>query len=148
MLIFLTVSRTSAATVRSERSRRGAWPANGPRRPAESCARVSQATPAHCSRSPIRTGGAKRGRARARSLENGRGAALDSANALAREPHLAVAELAGSANGGARILLAAKLDEAELERQFADRIEETVEVAFETKRRWPCGHAACASSAR
>ncbi len=81
---------------------------------------------------PDRVAKARAGKRGAFLLENGRGAALDSANALAREPYLAVAELAGSANG-ARILLAAKLDEAELERQFADRIEETVEVAFDEK---------------
>ncbi len=90
--------------------------------------------PARCLRSPIPTGWPRRAReSAARScLANGRGAALDPAQALAREPYLAVAEIAGSANE-ARILLAAKLEEAEMERRFADRIVEAVEVAFDEK---------------
>ena len=81
---------------------------------------------------PDRVAKARAGKLGAFLLENGRGAALDPAQALAREPYLAVAELAGSANE-ARILLAAKLNEAELERRFADRIEQTIEIVFDDK---------------
>jgi len=65
-------------------------------------------------------------------LANGRGAVLDPAHALAREPYLAVAELAGSAGAG-RILLAARLDESDLELRFRDRIVEAVETDFDDK---------------
>ena len=81
---------------------------------------------------PDRVAKARAGKLGAFLLENGRGAALDPAQALARERYLAVAELAGSANE-ARILLAAKLSEAELEQRFAKRIEETVLIAFDDK---------------
>jgi len=63
-------------------------------------------------------------------LANGRGAQLDAANALAKEPMLVVAELSGTASAG-RILLAAKISEADFERRFKDRIIEKVEVAFD-----------------
>ena len=55
-------------------------------------------------------------------LANGRGANVDRTSALAREPFLAVAEIAGSAAQG-RIVLAAPLTLAEIEAQFSDRIE-------------------------
>ncbi|MGE5511444.1 MAG: ATP-dependent helicase HrpB [Bacteroidota bacterium] len=63
-------------------------------------------------------------------LANGRGARLDASEALAREPFLAVAELAGAA-AEARILLAAALDEAELAAIAGDRIVESDEIAFD-----------------
>ena len=63
-------------------------------------------------------------------LANGRGAKVDPASALAREPFLAVAEIAGTAAQG-RILLAAALTLAEIEAQFADRIETRDEIAFD-----------------
>ncbi len=63
-------------------------------------------------------------------LANGRGANVDLTSPLAREPYLAVAELAGSASAG-RILLAAPIALAEIEEHFADRIEEREEVAFD-----------------
>jgi ATP-dependent helicase HrpB len=65
-------------------------------------------------------------------LENGRGARVDTAHPFAREKHLAVAELAGVA-AEARILLAAKLDEREIERRFAGHIVERDESAFDEK---------------
>jgi ATP-dependent helicase HrpB len=55
-------------------------------------------------------------------LASGRGAWLDPADALAREPWLAVGEL-GSGAAQDRILLAAPLDEADLLAAFADRLE-------------------------
>jgi ATP-dependent helicase HrpB len=62
-------------------------------------------------------------------LASGRGAWIDPADALAREPWLAVGELGGGAARD-RILLAAPLTEAELREAFADRIvsEELVEA--------------------
>ncbi len=64
-------------------------------------------------------------------LVNGRGAQIDAASPLAREPFLAVAELTGTAAAG-RILLAAAVTLAEIETLFADRIETRDEVAFDT----------------
>jgi ATP-dependent helicase HrpB len=64
-------------------------------------------------------------------LANGRGAQIDPASALAREPYLAVAELAGSAAAG-RILLAAAITLAEIEARFADRITEGDEATFDS----------------
>jgi ATP-dependent helicase HrpB len=63
-------------------------------------------------------------------LANGRGARLDLASPLSREPFLAVAELAGSPAQG-RIILAAPLALAEIEALFAERIESREEVAFD-----------------
>jgi ATP-dependent helicase HrpB len=54
-------------------------------------------------------------------LANGRGAFVDPAMGLAREPWLAVADLAGGAARD-RILLAARLDEADLVAAFGDRM--------------------------
>ena len=51
-------------------------------------------------------------------LANGRGANVDQASALAREPFLAVAELAGTA-AQSRILLAASITLEEIEQRFA-----------------------------
>ncbi len=63
-------------------------------------------------------------------LANGRGAAVDTASALAREPFLAVAELAGSAAAG-RILSAAPIALAEIETHFAARIVAGDDIAFD-----------------
>jgi ATP-dependent helicase HrpB len=65
-------------------------------------------------------------------LENGRGARVDRAHAFAREKCLAVAEVAGVA-AEARILLAARIDEEEIERRFATHIVEREEVTFDEK---------------
>ncbi len=64
-------------------------------------------------------------------LANGRGAVINPASPLAREPFLAVAELTGSAAQG-RILLAAPITPAEIEARFADRIEARDDVTFDT----------------
>jgi ATP-dependent helicase HrpB len=64
-------------------------------------------------------------------LANGRGANVDAASALARAPFLAVAEITGTAAQG-RIVLAAPLTLAQVEAQFADRIESGDEIAFDT----------------
>ncbi len=63
-------------------------------------------------------------------LANGRGAQLDSANALAKEPMLVVAELSGVASAG-RILLAARISEPDFEHHFKHRIVEKLEIAFD-----------------
>jgi ATP-dependent helicase HrpB len=63
-------------------------------------------------------------------LANGRGAQVDPAAPLAREPYLAVAELAGAAAQG-RILLAAPISLAEIEARFADRLATREEIAFD-----------------
>jgi ATP-dependent helicase HrpB len=63
-------------------------------------------------------------------LANGRGANVDAASALARAPFLAVAEITGTAAQG-RIVLAAPLTLAEIEAQFADRIESRDEITFD-----------------
>lgn len=63
-------------------------------------------------------------------LANGRGASVDAASALAREPFLVVADMTGTAARG-RILLAAPITSAEIETQFADRIETRTDVTFD-----------------
>jgi len=63
-------------------------------------------------------------------LANGRGANLDPASALSREPFLAVGEIAGTAAQG-RILLAAALTLAEIEAHFGARIESRGDVVFD-----------------
>src|SRR5258707_5241907 len=63
-------------------------------------------------------------------LANGRGAAVDQTQALARAPYIAVAELTGTAANG-RILLAAPITQAEIERHFADQIETADEISFD-----------------
>ena len=63
-------------------------------------------------------------------LANGRGATIDPASPLSREPFLAVAELAGTAAQG-RILLAAPISLAEIEMHFGDSIEGREEVGFD-----------------
>ena len=54
-------------------------------------------------------------------LANGRGAVIDAASPLAREPYLAIAEMTGTA-ARARILSAAPMTLVEIEARFADQI--------------------------
>ena len=63
-------------------------------------------------------------------LVNGRGAQVDPASALAGAPFIVVAELTGTA-AQSRILLAAPISAAEIERRFADQIEIRQEVTFD-----------------
>jgi ATP-dependent helicase HrpB len=63
-------------------------------------------------------------------LANGRGAAVEQTSALARAPYIAVGELTGTAAQG-RILLAAVITQADIERRFADQIEIADEIAFD-----------------
>jgi ATP-dependent RNA helicase HrpB len=65
-------------------------------------------------------------------LANGRGANVDPASPLAREAYLAVAEIIGSAAQG-RIVLAAAITLAEIEADFASRIETKEEIAFDER---------------
>lgn len=64
-------------------------------------------------------------------LANGRGASVDQASSLAKQPYIAVAELTGTAANG-RILLGAPIAQNEIEAQFADRIETVDEIAFDS----------------
>ncbi len=79
---------------------------------------------------PDRIAKARGGRPGAFLLANGRGAALDETDPLARETYLAVLDLTGVAEQG-RILLAAALDEADVVEAAGDRIIEREEVAFD-----------------
>jgi ATP-dependent helicase HrpB len=63
-------------------------------------------------------------------LANGRGANIDPASPLAREPFLAVAEIVGIAAQG-RITLAAAIGLADIEARFADRIEAREDVSVD-----------------
>ncbi|PTM60154.1 ATP-dependent helicase HrpB [Phreatobacter oligotrophus] len=63
-------------------------------------------------------------------LANGRGGSVDPASPLTRETFLAVAEIGGVA-ARARILSAAPISLAEIEADFADRIETREEVTFD-----------------
>lgn len=67
-------------------------------------------------------------------LANGRGANLDPADALAREPYLVVAEMQGAA-GATRILLAAQTDETEVLRIVGNRIAVADEATFDPQSR-------------
>jgi ATP-dependent helicase HrpB len=71
-----------------------------------------------------------RGRAGEFLLANGRGAALDAHERLAREPFLAVAEIAGGA-ASARILAAAPIGLDEIEEVAGERIAESEELTFD-----------------
>jgi ATP-dependent helicase HrpB len=63
-------------------------------------------------------------------LANGRGASMEQTSALARAPYIAVAELTGTAAQG-RILLAAPIAQADIERHFAGEIETADEISFD-----------------
>ncbi len=63
-------------------------------------------------------------------LANGRGANVDAASPLSREPFLVIPELAGTAAQG-RVLLAAAISQAEIERRFADQIETHEDISFD-----------------
>jgi ATP-dependent helicase HrpB len=67
-------------------------------------------------------------------MANGRGASLESHERLAKEPYLAVAEIAGGA-ASARILAAAAISPEEVEALFGDAIEQRDEVTFDRQAR-------------
>ncbi|ACB94902.1 ATP-dependent helicase HrpB [Beijerinckia indica] len=66
-------------------------------------------------------------------MANGRAAELDPTGPLAQSPYLAIGELTGQA-ARQRILLAAALDEGDLEILFRERIETIEETVFEPSR--------------
>ncbi|MDA9526718.1 ATP-dependent helicase [Bradyrhizobium sp. CCBAU 11434] len=63
-------------------------------------------------------------------LANGRGAAVEQTSSLARAPYIAIGEMTGTAASG-RILLAAPIAEADIERHFAEHIESVDEISFD-----------------
>ncbi|KFG67385.1 ATP-dependent helicase HrpB [Microvirga sp. BSC39] len=67
-------------------------------------------------------------------MANGRGASLEAHERLAKEPYLAVAEIAGGA-ASARILAAAAISPEEIEVHFSHAIEQRDEVAFDRQAR-------------
>jgi ATP-dependent helicase HrpB len=71
-----------------------------------------------------------RGEGKGFLLANGRGALIDPASPLSREPYLVVAELIGSA-AQSRIILAAAITQAEIERRFAGEIETREQIAVD-----------------
>jgi len=75
-----------------------------------------------------------RGRPGEYLMANGRGASLEPHERLAKEPYLAIAEIAGGA-ASARILAAAPIAVEDIETAFADRIEQRDEVAFDRQAR-------------
>lgn len=69
-------------------------------------------------------------------LANGRGALLDTADALAHEPWLAIAHLDGHTDGvrrEARVFLAAALARDDIEAVFAERIEDVEEIVWDAR---------------
>ncbi|WP_027174255.1 ATP-dependent helicase HrpB [Methylobacterium sp. 10] len=63
-------------------------------------------------------------------MANGRAGRVDPASALAREPFLVVADIAGAAASG-RILAAAAITLDEIEAAFAERIESVTQISFD-----------------
>jgi ATP-dependent helicase HrpB len=123
---------------RRDRSRRG----DDARRMAERWAQTASATRRGAGADPALSPGAilslaypgriakSRGTGGAFLLANGRGANVDPASPLAREPFLAVAELTGTAAQG-RVLLAAPIALKEIEQRYADRIETREDITFD-----------------
>jgi ATP-dependent helicase HrpB len=123
---------------RRDRSRRAADARQLARRWAEEAGgKLRETAPAHAGSLlalafPDRIGMARAGKSGEFLLENGRGARVDRAHSFARAKFLAVAEVAGIA-AEARILLAARISEEEIERCFAAHIVELNESAFDEK---------------
>jgi ATP-dependent helicase HrpB len=67
-------------------------------------------------------------------MANGRGASLEAHERLAKEPYLAIAEIAGGA-ASARILAAAAIAPEDIDALFGDVIEQSDEVAFDRQAR-------------
>ena len=132
---------------RRDKSRRGEEPPNHANRWAESApGKIRETPPAHAGALlalayPDRIAKARAERGGAFLLANGRGAKLEQTSALSREAYLAVAELAGAAQEG-RILLAARISEAEVAARFPDKITQTEEAVFDPQARAVRGRAA------
>jgi ATP-dependent helicase HrpB len=125
--------------LRRDRSRRAADARRLAERWARTATRDREPAPEHPAASvggllalafPERIARSRGGGAGAFVLASGRGALLDPISPLAREPFLAVAELAGSAAQG-RILLAAPISLTEIEARFGGRIGTREEVTFD-----------------
>ncbi len=125
---------------RRDRSRRGEDARNLTRRWAEQAGgKIREGDPALAGALlalayPDRVAQARGERGGAFLLANGRGAKLEATSALSRADYLAVAEIAGAAQEG-RILLAARITEAELAARFPNRIAQTEETIFDPKAR-------------
>jgi len=91
---------------------------------------------------PDRIAKARGGRPGAFLLANGRGAAIDPASPLAREPYLVALDVTGVAQEG-RILLAAPLNERDLIEAAGDRIEEREEIGFDPQAAAVRGRSRC-----
>jgi ATP-dependent helicase HrpB len=132
---------------RRDKSRRGEEACNLARRWAESAGgKIRESSPTHAGSLlalayPDRIAKLRTERGGAFLLANGRGAKLELTSALSREEYLAVAEIAGAAQEG-RILLAAKISEAEIAARFSDKITQTEEAVFDPKARAVRGRAA------
>ncbi|MBS4083458.1 MAG: ATP-dependent helicase HrpB [Rhizobiales bacterium] len=132
---------------RRDRSRRGEEARNLAKRWAESSGgTIRETAPARAGSLlalayPDRIAKARPERGGAFLLANGRGAKLEQTSALAREDYLAVAEIAGAAQEG-RMLLAARISEAEILSRFSDRIAQTEESVFDPKARAVRGRSA------
>jgi ATP-dependent helicase HrpB len=115
---------------RAEDARRlaGSWLAAAGGRPGETD--LSRAGLVAARAFPDRIAKARGGRPGAFLLANGRGAALDPAESLSRQPFLAVLDITGVAQEG-RIVLAAALSETEAIEASRARVEERAEVAFD-----------------
>jgi ATP-dependent helicase HrpB len=132
---------------RRDRSRRGEEARGLARRWAESAGgKIRETSPAAAGSLlalayPDRVAKLRAERGGAFLLANGRGAKLEQTSALSREEYLAVAEIAGAAQEG-RILLAAKISEAEIAARFAVKVTQTEEAVFDPKARALRGRAA------
>jgi ATP-dependent helicase HrpB len=125
---------------RRDRSRRGEDARNLAKRWAESAGgKMREASPVHAGSLlalayPDRIAKVRAERGGAFLLANGRGAKVELTSSLSREEYLAVAEIAGAAQEG-RVLLAAKIGEAEIAFRFANKIAQTEESVFDIKSR-------------
>ena len=132
---------------RRDKSRRGEEARNLARRWAESAGgKIREVPPVHAGSLlalayPDRIAKVRAERGGAFLLANGRGAKLEQTSALAREEYLAIAEIAGAAQEG-RILLAAKISEAEIVYRFPDKIVQREEAVFDSRARAIRGRAA------
>jgi ATP-dependent helicase HrpB len=132
---------------RRDKSRRGEEARSLARRWAESAGgKINETSPTRAGSLlalayPDRIAKSRAERGGAFLLANGRGAKLELTSALSREEYLAVAEIAGAAQEG-RILLAAKISEAEITARFPDKIRQTEEAVFDPKVRAVRGRAA------
>ncbi len=108
---------------------------NDARRPRDDAAAGAEAAPGGLLTAayPERIAAA-RGRPGEFVMANGRGAVIDAAHPLARESHLAIAEISGTA-ARARIIAAARIDRDEIRARMGERIATAEEVAYDPQSR-------------